>query len=573
MRPLAPYLLLASLSVPVAAQRAFDPEDWFDARLRGVTLQEVELLTDLGFDVQSRHGDQILVYVDEERALELEAMGFEVTRLPRVGPPGGPEGTGPEAANWPSFAELSESLAAVAAAHPNIVRLHDVGSSVQGRTLWFLKISDNVDVEEDEPEFKYVSSMHGDEVVGMELCRRLIDRLVNDYGTDPRITRLVDEVEIWIMPLMNPDGYVAGSRYNAQGRDLNRDFPDRVRDPSNTVTGRAPETQALMSWGFTHAPVLSANLHGGALVVNYPYDSDPDPFATYSAAPDDALFIEQSLVYSTAMPRMFASPSFFQGITNGVAWYTAYGGMQDWNYEWQGCNDVTIELDNTKWPSWSRIPGLWEEHQEPMLAYMEQCLTGVRGRVTHVGSGAPLAASVEAVGIDHAVFTDPDVGDYHRMLLPGTWTLRVAAAGYETCTVGGVPVGTGDATRVDVPLTPVGFAAPLPTIQVDGQSGAVSVSSSQSIHMTVSMDPRDLAGVPQDWWLFGTNGSATFWWTPGKIETSETPCYGGKLVPLNGTTVSRGKVPPGTWTFVFGVDVKDGAYQGSFVDAITVTSS
>ncbi len=139
---------------------------------------------------------------------------------------------------------------------------------MKGRELWILELSDNVGVEEDEPERRFVSSMHGDEVVGLQMCVEMIGHLLNGYGTDVTATQLLDDCELWIMPLMNPDGYVAQGRYNAQGYDLNREFPDRINDPLNTTAGRPLEVQPLMNFGFTHSPVLSANFHGGEVFVN-----------------------------------------------------------------------------------------------------------------------------------------------------------------------------------------------------------------------------------------------------------------------------------------------------------------
>lgn len=408
------------------------------------------LTTIISIDSVEGESGTLHAYVNSKEMIErLRDEGFEVSVIPTALDlnPG-------LRAGYHTFFELTQELSDVVAAYPDLCQLHNIGNSYQGKALWFMKISDNVNVEEDEPEFKYISSMHGDEVVGMELCLELIHLLTDQYGVDPQITHLVNNVEIWIMPLMNPDGYTEGNRYNGQGLDLNRDFPDRVMDPNNTWVGRATETQHVMKWGFTHSPVLSGNFHGGALVVNYPYDSDPNPYANYSAAPDDALIIEQSLTYSKLNGPMYNSSSFNQGITNGVAWYLIYGGMQDWNYVWMGCNDVTIEVSNNKWPSYNQIPGFWNDNRESMLAYMEECLKGVRGVVTNSVTGEPLNATVRIIGIDHDVFTDPDVGDYHRMLLPGTYTVRVSAEGFLREDVPGVVVGSGDAVRLDVALDP-----------------------------------------------------------------------------------------------------------------------
>ncbi len=441
--------LFAVTPAAVAQDRGFRFGDDAAAWIEDVDAGDLDVLSKVGVDFDGMFGSRARVYVNDVALLnEVEKLGFRVTPIPRVVP-------NFEGGGYPTVAQLGSDLQAIAAAHPNLCQLFSIGKSVQGRDLWILKISDNVTVEEDEPEFKYISSMHGDETVGIVLMMDLIEELMSEYGSDPQITRLVNEVEIWIMPLMNPDGYNAGSRYNAQGVDLNRDFPDRISDPVNTTAGRAPEVAHVMNWAFQQSTVLSANLHTGALCVNYPYDSDPNPFASYSATPDDSLFVDQSLTYSTLNTPMYNSFWFNQGITNGVEWYLVHGGMQDWNYHWLGCNEVTIELNDTKWPPASQLPGLWNDNRGSMLAYMDLCLKGVRGVITDQQTGDPLAATIRVVGIDHDVYTDPDVGDYHRMIEPGSYHLRITAPGYRKKVLP-VVVGSGDATRLDVSLIPNG---------------------------------------------------------------------------------------------------------------------
>ncbi|MEE8385407.1 MAG: carboxypeptidase regulatory-like domain-containing protein, partial [Dehalococcoidia bacterium] len=130
-----------------------------------------------------------------------------------------------------------------------------------------------------------------------------------------------------------------------------------------------------------------------------------------------------------------------------------WGGMQDWNYLFMGCNDVTIEVSNSDQPPTSQIPILWNENRDSMLAYIETALIGVRGVVTDADTGVHLAATVAVAGRDHDLQTDPDVGDYHRMLLPGTYDLTFQASGYETRFFTNVVVAEGDATRLEVTMS------------------------------------------------------------------------------------------------------------------------
>jgi len=364
---------------------------------------------------------------------------------------------------YPTYAQLTSDLQILAASYPDLCRLQSIGKSVQGRDLWFMKITDNPDTEEDEPEFKYIGTMHGNEPVGMIMLINLIHHLLEGYSTTPRLRNLIDHTEIWIMPLMNPDGYSANprSRFNGGGSDLNRNFPDPLFDNNNSPAGREPETQAVMNFGFTHSSVLSANMHTGALVVNYPFDYH------LPASPDDDLFIEVSRVYADHNPPMSVNNTspFDNGIVRGAVWFIIHGGMQDWNYLWLGCNEVTLELSNTFQPAATALPGFWEDNRESMLSYMEQVHIGIHGLVTDAVSGLPLPATVTVTGRDHEVFTDPDVGDYHRMLPAGAYDLVFEAAGYRTRTATGVVVASTSATLLNMALEPVAIptATPSPT--------------------------------------------------------------------------------------------------------------
>lgn len=351
-----------------------------------------------------------------------------------------------------TYPQIEAELQTAEANFGAICKRYSLGQTVQGRTMWALRISDNVDTEEDEPEVKLISTMHGDEVTGVELCLNLIADLTQDYGTDPRLTNIVNSVELWIVPCMNPDGFVAVQRGNIHGADLNRDFPDPFTSPNNDTIGREPETANIMNWSFGRSFTLAANYHGGSLVVNYPFDNNASGSSVYTASPDDDLFIWISEQYSQYNAPMWGSASFFHGITNGADWYAISGGMQDWSYRYLGTNEVTIEVSVNKIPPASQIPTFWAQNRESMLAYIETALVGVRGLVTDGRTGGPLAASVAVVGRDHLVYTDPDVGDYHRMLLPGTYDLRYEAPSYDARVLPGVSVPSGTTAQRDVSL-------------------------------------------------------------------------------------------------------------------------
>ena len=197
--------------------------------------------------------------------------------------------------------------------YSSIAKSYSIGKSVQGRDLLVVEISDNPGVHEElEPEFKYVGNMHGDEVVGRQILIHLIEYLLISYNKDPEITQLINNTRIHILCSLNPDGFekartsgirsgIRNGRRNANNMDLNRNFPD----PYDATGDMQPETQAVINWIRDISFVLSANLHGGAVVASYPYDTvspgkrkgisrqgrNSTFFGIYSKSPDDDIFM------------------------------------------------------------------------------------------------------------------------------------------------------------------------------------------------------------------------------------------------------------------------------------------
>ncbi|MCC6694643.1 MAG: carboxypeptidase regulatory-like domain-containing protein [Candidatus Hydrogenedentes bacterium] len=450
---------------------------------------EIDALSANGFSIGNVDGNRITIYASVDDLLWLKVDGYDYTVIEQQPSPLAPKGGAKALGQYHSYADLTSALDAYAVAygsgqavHPDICRLVSLGQSAQGRELWAMLITDNPDAEEFEPEFKYVGSIHGDEPVAAELCLYFIDYLLSHYGNNGRVTRAVNRTAIWIVPLMNPDGLTAGTRYNANGIDLNRAFPSWPSEFSGTlfdgapvdVQGRQPEVQHIMQWTAENSFMLSANLHTGALLVNYPFDDDSKGSGNDAPTPDDLLFENIAERYSIHNTPMYtnSSPSFPKGITNGSVWYQVDGGMQDWNYRYAACNEVTIELSTTKAPSASALPDLWDDNRESMLAYLEAADIGVRGLVRDKVTLEPVYAKVEVIGNAQPGFTDPDAGDYHRMLLPGTYTLKFSAPGYKNKRRYDVVVTDGRATRVNVKLKPLVVKT---DINGDGKVNAVDV--------------------------------------------------------------------------------------------------
>lgn len=372
-----------------------------------------------------------------------------------------------------NYNDMTTFLRTIANLHPNITRLYSVGKSVQNRELWVIEVTDNPGIHEPgEPEFKYVGNMHGDEVIGRETLLLLIQSLCENYHKVPAITALVDYTRIHIMPSMNPDGYEMATegqksgpgRENARNVDLNRNFPDQFFPNLNPT--HEPETSAVMKWIKSIPFVLSANLHGGSIVANYPFDDTRSGKEAYSPSPDDAVFRQLALTYSKAHPVMgggrpcsvYPDEYFKDGITNGAEWYVVKGGMQDYNYIHSNCLELTIEMSCVKFPVQFTLQSYWDAHKVSLLTFMSQVHTGIKGFIKNEAGTGISHATVAVSGINHDIVSASD-GDYWRLVIPGQYSITVSSPGYISATKS-IVVSSGLATELNFALKQVGQPSP-----------------------------------------------------------------------------------------------------------------
>ena len=344
---------------------------------------------------------------------------------------------------YPTYNAYETLMINFAADHPAICKLITIATLASGRKILALRISDNVNTEENEPEFLYTSSIHGDELTGAILMLHLADYLLSGYGTDTRITKMVNNFDIVICPLANPDGTYKGgnstvngaTRYNANSVDLNRNYPDPQAGQHPDGNATQPETVAFMNFAAQNTFTMSVNFHGGSEVVNYPWDtwakvSADDTWWKYVCKEyADTVHLNSPVGYMTLYPS---------GITNGYAWYQITGGRQDYMNYYQHCREATIELSDTKLLTVaSQLVDYWNYNYRSLLNYIEQSGYGLHGLVTDSLSGAPLQAKV-FTNFDKDssnVNTDPQVGDYHRPLKAGSYNVTYSATGYLSKTI------------------------------------------------------------------------------------------------------------------------------------------
>jgi carboxypeptidase D len=336
-----------------------------------------------------------------------------------------------------------------------ISRLFTIGKSVKGFPLYALEISNNAGVAEAKPNVKLIANIHGDETLGRTLDVGLAEWLCANYQTDPTAKQIVDGAHLYLVPTLNPDGYAARTRYNANGVDLNRDFPDRFSNPTCAPTGNEqPETTAMIDFTQSMHFVSSLSFHGGAAVVNYPWDSTANGQAYYSACPDDKTLINLSKTYANSNPEIL-NGGFKGGITNGADWYVVYGGMQDWNYVRTGTMELTVEVGD-KTPPANQLKSMFNDNLQSMLNFItKSAFGGVSGKVmAKVGTRmVPVQASIVVKGNSKVYTSGTKFGDYYRPLAPGKYTITAKRAGYKPVTVSVVVPSTGKGVIQNFVLT------------------------------------------------------------------------------------------------------------------------
>ena len=356
--------------------------------------------------------------------------------------------------------------------HPDIVALRSIGTT-QWRNvpIYAVKISGNVEVKEDKPAVLYTGAMHAREPLGTEIIIHLAKYLCAGYATSPNVRRWVDSVAIWLIPVVNPDGFMymfesARSSpwwrknqrdnnengrfdYGYDGVDLNRNFDwgwtlggDTVpsswlyRGPS---PGSEAETQAWCNLARELQPVFGISYHSYGEIVIYPWSYQG------RTTPDDDIY--------TATAARLA----------GLIGYTPHRSVghnmsTPWLYAQVGQLDFLIETGTQFIEPGHRILGICHQnfHGDTFL-FNRLFYSIVRGHVTDSVTGQPLVAEVQVLDrVDSTLaprLSDSLFGSFYRVLLPSTYAFRFICPGYDTLTVTGVRVLADAPTRLEARMT------------------------------------------------------------------------------------------------------------------------
>ncbi|MFQ5627188.1 MAG: M14 family metallopeptidase [bacterium] len=281
----------------------------------------------------------------------------------QFGCPGGGGGGGgepdPTAGLYHNYEEIDAELHQLAASHAQIAQVSSIGKSIEGRDLWAIKISDNVGSDEEETVVALLGGHHAREWIATDVPFLIAKHLLENYVTDASIKSLVDNAEIWIVPLVNPDGHQysvtsdrlwrKNRRNNGDGTfgvDLNRNYGHKWGGPgssgdtfSETYRGTGPfsesETQAVRDFLQQNPPKALISYHSFSQLVLYPWGN------TNAPAPDETLLSNLAIAMADEI-RAVHNVSYTPQQSSDL--YLASGDTTDWLYALFNAPAYTIEL-------------------------------------------------------------------------------------------------------------------------------------------------------------------------------------------------------------------------------------
>jgi len=342
-------------SVPALAQEGYNIVE-IDAPTRA----RVQQVADMGIDILSVKPDGVVAHVSpaDRKALDAAGLSFQVLvedvqaharameaaeEIPEV--------------EYHTYATLNQDLYALEAS--GIAMVQNIGTSIEGRDILAVKISDNPQVDEnDEAEVMFVGCHHAREWISVEVPYYIALHLIDNYGVDPDVTDLVDNGEIWVIPMLNPDGHQYSvdsyrmwrkNRRNnggSYGVDMNRNYAEgwggsgsSGAPSSETYRGTAPfsepETAALRDFFQAHSFKAMISYHSYSQLILYPWGN------TYAKAPDhyklDVMANDMEALVEAVHGENYTADK-------GSGLYLASGTTDDWTYAETGIPSFTFEL-------------------------------------------------------------------------------------------------------------------------------------------------------------------------------------------------------------------------------------
>jgi hypothetical protein len=292
-------LLLTALTV--AAESQTTPK----VILSGMTKEQYLGMVAQGLDIVKTQGDKVEILAHPGDLDKLSTLGIGY----RVAIPDLSTYYSSRAAaafgGFRTFSQIVALLDSFSTQHPSICSPRfSIGKTIEGRDQWVVRFSNNPTVEQGKPSVFYNSLIHAREPQGADMLLNFMRYLLSNYGVDPTVTNLIDNRELYFLPVVNPDGYVYNETTNPTGGglwrknrrslgsgqygiDLNRNFGftfgyddngSSGQTNSETYRGSAafsePETQNIKDFVDLHRFTITHNIHTYSNLVLWPWGYD-----------------------------------------------------------------------------------------------------------------------------------------------------------------------------------------------------------------------------------------------------------------------------------------------------------
>ncbi len=447
-------------------------ETMLDVRIFTPSPGDTVRLNKYNLKVRRKHRRFVDASVTESAAAKMQEAGFAVAL--RSAPPRNP--TLPLA--YKSIEEIVDTMQRLQARFPDIVHLEKIGrSTTLGLPIWAARISDHADTDEDEPTMLFMGVHHAREPIGANICLELMKQLCENYGRNPRFTTWVDAIEIWFVPVVNPDGYKYVYENNLgfpwwrknlrdndgdgifnplyDGVDLNRNYDYNWQEGGDGkpgswfYRGRQPfsenETRAIMHLALRENFAIGISYHSYGESILFPWGN-------YKSPPDLDLIVDIAGAMAAHITRESGRGNYSILPLNGRV-----GQSSIWMYGELRTIDFIVEVGTEYFPPQRSVPSIVRENVRGALYLLDRILeTGVKGHVFDEKTGAPLHATVEvrelAAPYVKPRAADGKFGSFYRILGPGVYTLEVKSQGYKTRVMRGVRVKKGQFVDLNIPL-------------------------------------------------------------------------------------------------------------------------
>ncbi|MBN1550266.1 hypothetical protein JW979_02305 [bacterium] len=355
-----------------------------------------------------------------------------------------------------NYSEVMNALASYEAAHPTIVKRFDLGTTFEGRHIWAAKISDYVTQDENEPAILFLGLHQAREVMSTEVAMDVIDYLANNYGSDPDVTDWVSTWEIWVIPMLNPDGsaycwsddqYWIKNRRDlgngVYGVDLGHNYTynwgacfGSSSDPNSNAyrgpsPGSEPEIQAVMS--------LAGNQNFLALLSYHSFDElIMIPYGCYGETPYEKAILQQ---FGNSFAAEIRRDDGGYGYPVGAWWEQLYpndGNETDYFFANYGTLPYALEVNaSSYYPPYSMRTTTVQRQRPGWQKVLDMFDTGnvLSGQITDACTGQPVEAQFWFAEFpptpgETPRTSDPVTGQYFTLGRPGNLTLIIVADGY-----------------------------------------------------------------------------------------------------------------------------------------------